>query len=290
MTIQEFDAMLSSGIVVLDGATGSNLRKAGMPVGVSAELWNLEHPEVLTALQRDYVEAGSQIVYAPTFMCNREGLKHHGLEDRVEELNEKLVALSRAAVGGKALVAGDMTTTGRTLEPYGDMSYADLIDVYTEQARALIRAGVDLIGGETLLTLEEASAIVEAVRGADADMPMMCTLTIQSDGSLMYGGNVTEAIETLQALGVNAVGLNCSVGPDQLEAAVRAMAKAADVPLIVKPNAGLPTMDRFGQAHYSMGPEEFARHMRALIDAGARVVGGCCGTDPEYIARLKEIL
>lgn len=285
MTRGEFDALVAQGVLLLDGATGSNLRLAGMPAGVSTELWAFEHPEAVLRLQRGYVEAGSRVIYAPTFSANRLGLRLHGLEDRMEELNRGLVALSREAAGGRALVAGDMTTTGRLPEPKGDVSYAELYDVYGEQARLLADAGADLLALETMLSIEETSAALDAARAA-CDLPVMCSMTVESDGRLLFGGTAVEAVETLQELGASAVGLNCSVGPDQLEASVRAMAQVARVPLIAKPNAGMPVIGADGVARYDMDAARFAESMLRLIDCGARVVGGCCGTTPEYIRAL----
>ena len=289
MTQSDFCALVERGVVLLDGATGSQLRAKGMPVGVSTELWIYEHPEAILALQRAYVDAGSDIVYAPTFSANRVGLGLHGLEDRLAELNAGLVKLSKQAAGGRALVAGDFTTTGKPLEPIGPMSYQALLDIYREQIEVVVAAGADLLGAETMLTVDECACFVEAVRSV-CDLPVMCTLTIEADGHLLFGGNVVEAVETLQALGVSAVGLNCSVGPDQLAAVVASMKAVATVPVIAKPNAGMPVMDEKGQAHYSMTPARFAGSMKRLVDAGARIIGGCCGTGPEYIAALKGML
>ena len=287
MTPNEFAVRAEKGILILDGATGSNLRLAGMPVGVSTELWVYEHPEAILQLQRTYVDAGSDIIYAPTFMANRIGLGMHHLEDRLAELNQGLVKLSKQAADGRALVAGDITTTGKPLEPVGPMSYQTLFDVYREQVEVLAEAGVDLIVAETMLSVDETACAVEAARSV-CDLPVMCSLTVEADGHLMFGGTATEAMETLQALGASAVGLNCSVGPDQLEATVRAMKAVATVPVIAKPNAGMPVMDERGMAHYSMSPDDFAAAMTRLVDAGASVVGGCCGTDPKYIRALRE--
>lgn len=288
MTQSEFNALLSRGVVLLDGATGSQLRAKGMPVGVSTELWACEHPEVIVALQRAYVDAGSDIIYAPTFSANRVGLEMHGITGRLAELNAKLVQLARRAADGRALVAGDFTTTGKPLEPIGPMSYQALLDIYREQIEAVVAAGADLLGAETMLTIDECACFVEAARSV-CDLPVMCTLTIEADGHLLFGGTVTEAVETLQALGVSAVGLNCSVGPDQLEAVVASMKAVAEVPVIAKPNAGMPVMDDKGQAHYSMTPDQFAAAMAKLVAAGASVIGGCCGTGPEYIAALRAL-
>ena len=289
MRIGEFKKRASEGVILLDGATGSNLRLAGMPVGVSTEQWVYDHPEAILRLQRAYVEAGSDIIYAPTFMANRVGLGMHGIEDRLAELNAGLVKLSKEAADGRALVAGDITTTGKPLEPVGPMSYQALFDVYREQIEALAAAGVDLLVAETMMSIDETVCAVEAAASL-CDLPIMCSLTMEADGHLLLGGSAVEAVETLQALGACAVGLNCSVGPDQLEAVVRAMKAVAQVPVIAKPNAGLPVMDDKGQAHYSMGPEAFAEAMLRLIDAGASLIGGCCGTTPAHIRALRERL
>lgn len=288
MTKENFRALTARGAVLLDGATGSNLRAAGMPPGASPELWVLEHPEILLELQRGYVEAGSQIICTPTFSANRMSLKHFGLEEKVGELNIKLAALSKQAAGGKALVAGNLPTMGRPLEPVGDLSYGMAYDVYREQMEALAAAGVDLLAVETLMGIDEAAAALDAAAGIG--LPVLCSFSVEADGGVLFGGNVWEAAAAAQELDAAAVGVNCSVGPDQLEAAVRSIREAASIPVIAKPNAGLPVMDEMGQAHYSMGPADFVRHMGALIAAGAGVVGGCCGTTPAYIRRLAAAL
>ena len=289
MTRQEFDELTKKGVVLLDGATGSNLRKAGMPVGISSEQWVLENPGVLQELQRAYVEAGSQIVYAPTFAANRISLRNFDLQDRVVELNTKLVKISKDAVGSRALVAGDLTTTGQLLEPQGNLTYDALYQAYREQIKALVDAGVDLIGAETMLGVDETVVALDAAQSV-CDIPMMCSLTLEADGTAMYGGNAVEAVMTLQEMGAAAVGLNCSVGPDQLESVVANMKAVAKVPIIAKPNAGMPVINEKGEAIYDMNADDFARHAKRLVEVGAGIVGGCCGTTPEYIRRLAEVL
>ncbi|MCI5511338.1 MAG: homocysteine S-methyltransferase family protein [Eubacterium sp.] len=289
MTKQEFQALTNKGVVLLDGATGSNLRKAGMPVGISSEQWVLENPQVLQNLQRAYVDAGSQIVYAPTFAANRISMRNFNLQDRIVELNTRLVKISKDAVGNRALVAGDLTTTGQLMEPRGPLTYEELYQAYQEQIRALTDAGADLLVAETMLSVDETVVALDAAQSV-CDLPMMCSLTLEADGSAMYGGNAVEAVMTLQEMGAAAVGLNCSVGPDQLESVVTNMKKVAQVPIIAKPNAGMPVIDEKGEAHYSMDAETFAAYTRKLVAAGAGLVGGCCGTTPEYIRQLKKIL
>lgn len=290
MTKEAFEQLAAEGVILLDGATGSNLMKAGMPKGVSTELWTLEHADIFLALQRDYLAAGSQIVYAPTFALNRISLETFGYQDRVEELNTRLVALSKEAVGtGKGLIAGDLSTTGKMLEPKGDLTYGELYDVYAEQITALANAGVDLLGAETMLSVEETCVFLDAATSV-CDLPVMCSLTVEADGTALFGGTAAEAVETLQEMGASAVGINCSLGPDQLESVVRSMAKVARIPIIAKPNAGIPVITPQGEAVYSMNAQDFARHMQTLVSAGAGVIGGCCGTTPEYIRLLAEML
>lgn len=289
MTRQEFLARAADHVLLLDGATGSNLRKAGMPVGISSEEWVLKNPEVLKELQRAYVEAGSEIVYAPTFGANRISLMNFGLEKQVTEMNRRLLAISKEAVGACALVAGDLTTTGKLLEPRGDLSYEMLYQIYQEQIKALADAGADLLVAETMLSVDETVAALDAAQSV-CDLPVMCTLSLEADGTALYGGNAVEAVMTLQEMGAAAVGLNCSVGPDQLEAVVANMKKVAQVPIIAKPNAGMPVINEKGEASYSMNAQDFARYTRKLVEAGAGIVGGCCGTTPEYIRELARVL
>ena len=289
MNLPQFNELSARRVLLLDGATGSCLRSMGMPVGVSTELWALEHPDAILTLQRSYVEAGSDIIYAPTFSANRLGLSMYGLEDRLAEINAGLVSLSRKAANGRALVAGDLTTTGKALEPKGDLTYQQLLDVYAEQIDVLAHAGADLLVAETMLSIDETMAAVEAAHSV-CDLPIMCSMTLEADGQLLFGGSAVDAVESLQALGAAAVGLNCSVGPDQLEAVVSSMKSVATVPLIVKPNAGMPVVDDRGVAHYSMTPDDFAASMKKLLWRGARLVGGCCGTSPEYIQALAGVL
>ena len=182
------------------------------------------------------------------------------------------------------------TTVESRLEQFASSrTYTELFDAYAEQITALANAGVDLLVAETMLSVDETCVVLDAAASV-CDLPVMCSLTLEADGSALFGGNAVEAVETLQEMGAAAVGLNCSVGPDQLEAVVRSMAKVARVPVIAKPNAGLPVITPEGEAVYSMNAQDFARHMKVLVDAGAGVIGGCCGTTPEYIRLLAEML
>ena len=230
-----------------------------------------------------YEQAGSQIVYAPTFSANKISLANHGLENQVHSLNKQLVEISRSAVGENCMVAGDLTTTGKQ-----DAEYETLLDAYKEQIEAQLEAGVDLLVAETMLGVTEPMAVLDAAREL-CSLPVLCTLTVESDGSLFFGGNIYDSAELLEEMGADAVGINCSTGPDQLLSVVENIRKRIHIPLIVKPNAGNPVIDAMGNPVYSMGAEEFARHIKRLIDAGANLVGGCCGTTPAYIEQLVKL-
>ena len=287
MTRKQFREMIESRVVVLDGATGTNLQKAGMPTGVCPEQWILEHPQALIDLQRTYVEAGTDIVYAPTFTASRIKLEEYGLADRLVEMNRALVALSREAVAGSgALVAGVLTMTGKQLAPIGDLPFETLVEVYKEQARVLADAGVDLFVVETMMSLQETRAALIAIREV-CDLPVMASLTYESDGRTLYGTDAKTAMVVLQSLGADAVGLNCSTGPMEMVSAVEQMREVANIPVLAKPNAGLPQLED-GVTVYRMTPEEFATAGTALVEAGASIVGGCCGTTPAHIKALAD--
>ena len=289
MTKQEFKKLLEKGPLILDGATGSNLRLLGMPAGVCTEKWVNEHPEVIQRLQKSYVDAGSMAVYAPTFMANRISLKNVGLEDEIRKLNIENVRISKEAVGDRALVAGNLSTTSQPLEPVGTMTYEALLENYKEQIEYLVEAGVDYLAAETLLSLEEAMVICDAAAEV-CELPLTISFTCEGDGRMYFGGDVVEAAAALQEMGVDAVGVNCSVGPNQLTAIVKNLKNNLEIPVLVKPNAGVPQIDAQGQAHYNMEEEEFARCMLELNKAGGSVMGGCCGTTPQYIEKMCDIL
>lgn len=284
MTKKEFREFVNKGPIILDGATGTNLMAAGMPIGVCPEAWILEHKEVLLNLQRGYVEAGTNIVYAPTFTGNRIKLEEYGLADRITEINSELVRLSREAVGDKALVAGDMTMTGQQLFPLGELMFEELVEVYKEQASILDKAGADLFVVETMMSLQECRAAVLAIKEV-SDKPVMVTLTYNEDGRTLYGTPPEAAVVVLQSLDVDVIGINCSTGPMEMIEPVKIMAEYATIPILAKPNAGLPELVD-GETVYRMTPEEFAEAGAALVEAGAAIVGGCCGTTPEHIAAL----
>ncbi len=287
MTKTEFKDLCKKQYIYLDGATGSNLQEKGLVPGVCPESWILEHPEALIDLQKAYVEAGTNILYAPTFTSNRMKLAEYGLQDSVSEINHKLVALSKEAAGGKALVAGDITMTGQQLAPIGTLDFEQLIYVYKEQILALADAGADLLVVETMMSLQEARAALIAAKET-CELPVMVTLTFEADGKTLFGTDPVTAMVVLQSLGADAVGVNCSTGPKEMAEVVSRMHDVAQVPVIAKPNAGLPALSADGKTVYDMDAESFGEQMKALAAAGATIMGGCCGTTPEHIAMLVK--
>ena len=286
-----FHRLFEERIVMLDGATGSNLMQAGMPVGVCPEKWILEHPQHLIKLQRAYIQAGTNILLAPTFTANRIKLAEYHLEDKIREMNMQLVDLTRTAIAQenhRGFIAGDMTMTGRQLQPVGDLAFEELVDVYKEQAQILVEAGVDLFFVETMMSLAEARACVIAIKEV-CNLPIMVSMTFNSDGKTLFGSTPEASVIVLQSLGVDAVGINCSTGPKEMEALIKRMVRYATIPVFAKPNNGMPELID-GETKYTMTPETFAEYGRALVEAGARAVGGCCGSTPKHIEMLKKVV
>ena len=291
MTREEFSTLSKDHILYLDGATGSNLVKAGMPSGVCPEQWILEHKDVMFKLQKDYVQAGTNILYAPTFTANRIKLAEYHLEKNMSAMIHELVAISREAAasspGHTVLVAGDLTMTGEQLKPMGKMELEDLIDIYKEQILSMVDAGVDLLVVETMMSLAETRAALIAAKEV-CDLPVIATLTFEADGRTLFGTDAKTAAIVLESLGASAIGANCSTGPAQMESIISDMVTHTRIPVIAKPNAGLPFLDENGNTCYNMEAEEFAEEMDILVNAGATILGGCCGTTPEFIRQIHD--
>ena len=287
LTKKQLQEKIAGGVRFLDGATGSNLRAAGMPKGCCTEQWVLENPEPLVALQRAYAAAGSQIIYAPTFQAQPIALKAVGLDAHTEKINEALVALSRSAAPG-CLIAGDLTTLATFCDSWDPDCFDLLVDNYRRQIRGLIDGGADLLIGETLLYAQEAEAILTAaeLEGAGA---AMYSFTMQPDGALLSGADGGQVLSELEEAGAAAVGFNCVAADMMTPSLVAKLRRSAKIPLICKPNAGIPTINAEGVAEYAQTPEEFADVMRQCRENGATLLGGCCGTTPAFIAALKAI-
>ena len=299
MTREKFIDFTKDHIIYLDGATGSNLVKAGMPSGVCPEQWILEHREVMLQLQKEYVQAGTNILYAPTFTANRVKLAEYHLEKNMSSMIHDLVAISKEAAastpGHPVYVAAivdafggvDITMTGEQLRPMGKMELEDLIAIYKEQILCLVDAGADLLVVETMMSLAETRAALIAAKEV-CDLPVIATLTFEADGRTLFGTDAKTAAVVLESLGASAIGANCSTGPAQMEGIISDMVSVTMIPIIAKPNAGLPFLDENGTTCYNMEAEEFTEEMQVLVNVGATILGGCCGTTPEFIRQLHD--
>ncbi|HKL80117.1 MAG TPA: homocysteine S-methyltransferase family protein [Mobilitalea sp.] len=293
MTKQEFSSLTQSKIVILDGATGSNLQKRGMPVGVSPEKWMLENKDVIIGLQREFLEAGTDILFAPTFTANRIKLKEYGLEAQLAQINSEICGFSREAVNRyrkntgnmrKVYIAADITMTGEQVFPVGKLTFEELVEVYKEQMGYLVKEGVDLFVIETMMSLQECRAALLAAKEL-CDLPVMVSLTFNENGRTLYGTDPKTAMIVLQSMGAAAVGVNCSTGPDKMHGIIKEMKQYAFVPVMAKPNAGIPQLID-NKTVFPMEAEEFAAELEMLVDEGAGIIGGCCGSTPEHIRQV----
>ena len=288
LTSTQLQAIIARRPLILDGATGSNLMKAGMPRGCCTEQWILDNPQALIDLQRAYAGAGSQVLYAPTFQAQPIALQKVGLEQKTEQINAKLVSLTRQAAGD-CLVAGNLTTLAAFMDSWDEGNFDLMVENYRRQIRGLRDGGADLLAAETLMYPTEAEAILTAaeLEGAGA---AMYTFTMQPDGSLFSGRDAGPILSELEQAGAAAVGFNCVAADDMLPGLVSKLRRYVNCPLICKPNAGIPVISAQGVAEYPMGPEAFAAIMASCRQMGAQILGGCCGTAPEHIRRLVNAL
>ena len=277
--------------MLLDGGTGTELQKRGFRSQQSSEEWVLEHPEALIDIQSGYIKAGSQAVMSCTFGASRPKLSQRGLGDKVPETIGKLVAISKEAVkasGKEAYVAGDIGPCGHFLSPLGDLTFEEFYDVMIEQAQALDAAGADYFEVETMMNIPEVRAAILACRKV-SDKPVFVSVSCDENGRMLMGTDVIAALLIAQGMGAAAFGLNCSTGPDHMLEQIRRLAPYAKIPLIAKANAGMPSVVG-DQTVYDCPPEQYAEYIPQLLDAGASILGGCCGTDVRYIELMKKIL
>ena len=287
LTKEEFHRRIASGLRYLDGATGSNLMKAGMPRGCCTEEWVLANPDALVALQRSYARAGSQILYAPTFQAQPIALERVNLNRQTEAVNAQLVALTRNAAPG-CLVAGNLTTLAAYTDSWDPENFDLLVENYRRQIRGLIDGGADLLAAETLLYPQEAEAIFTAAELESAGA-VLYTFTMQSDASLFSGQDAGPVLKELEETGAAAVGFNCVAADMLTPSLVSKLRRYVKGPLICKPNAGVPVVGESGIPEYSMDPDTFGKIMADCSSAGATLLGGCCGTDPTYIAAIAHL-
>lgn len=278
-----FSERFHHGFHLLDGATGTSLLKVGMTRGCCQEAWILEHPEVIIELQSSFAEAGSEIIYAPTFQANELALGRHGLDASVDSINAQLIALSRKAAPD-CLIAGNLTTLKAYLDTSEESNYDQMISVYRKQIRALSQGGADLLAAETLLHPLEAKAVLHAAR-EEGVSTVMISFALKPDGTLRSGHDAETVFAELEQAGAAALGMNCIAADDALPTLVKRLKQSISVPLICKPNTG--------RAVAGVRPVDlpmFTDVMRRCMENGASLVGGCCGTTPEHIAALKSII
>ena len=287
--------------VFLDGAAGTWMQAHGLPAGVCPEVWALEHPELLVQMHTDYFMAGTTIVVTFSFGGNGPKLSHYGIgQERVEELNRELARIAatarneasiriRKSAPGRPglLVSGDIGPTGRFLAPAGDLGMGELVEIYRSQVRGLLAGGVDLFSLETMMDLGQTRAAVRAVR-MECDLPVIATLTFDASGRTLAGNSPSECAIALEAAGVDAIGANCSTGPEDMGRLLEGLAGQTSLPVVIKPNAGMPRLVD-GKTVFDMGPGAFVAALLPFVQAGVgQFVGGCCGTTPEHIADLVQ--
>lgn len=288
-TLQE---LLDSGnIIVADGAMGSRLMAAGMPTGMASELWNVENPAAVRDVHRSYIEAGSQIILSNSFSGSRTSLSRHNLAERTAELNQAAAENARAeadAAGRPVLVGGSMGPCGDLFAPYGPLNAESAQAIFTEQAAALAAGGVDVFWIETMSDLNEVAAAVAGCRQANPDIPVVTTMSFDRKGRTMMGISPEQALQTLQPLGVTAVGGNCGNGPDEILAVIEKMhALDQEAIFVAKANAGMPKLVK-GRTVYDAGPQEMAQYAVQARDSGARIIGACCGSTDAHIRAIAK--
>ncbi|MFH1645937.1 MAG: homocysteine S-methyltransferase family protein [Candidatus Omnitrophota bacterium] len=291
--MKNFLERLREGTLICDGAMGTMLMKNGMPVGVCPEEWGNVNKDILLSIHKDYLSAGSQIIVSNTFGANRIKLSKFNLENKLEEINSLAIEIAKEAAAGKAYVFGDIGPTGEYLKPVGSIELNEMIDVFTQQVKILEKSGADAIILETMTDLEELKAGIAAVK-ENTDLPLIVTMTFQKTQNSGFrttsGNTVKQLLDTALSAGCDVVGTNCTLAIDEMSEIVREMRQLSpNAFIIAQPNAGMPKLSE-GEAVYDQTPEEFSKGVPALISAGANIIGGCCGTTPEFIKRINEIV
>lgn len=276
--------------VVFDGAMGTLLLEAGLPAGASPDSWNITHPDAILSIHKVYLEAGAEVITTNTFGSNKPRQKRGSYSPA--QLAEAGVRLARQAVeasGKDCAVALDIGPLGEFIEPMGDLTEEEAIELFREPIEAGVAAGADCIVIETMCDLTEALCAVTAAKQYGGGLPVICTLSYDPNGRLMTGVTLEKVVSALEEAGVTALGCNCGVGPAQLVDMLPRFTACAHIPLVMQPNAGLPEF-RDGQTVYLVGPEEYSSLMKSLSDGGVWGLGGCCGTTPAHIKSLIEAI
>ncbi len=270
-------------IIYLDGAMGTMVQRAGLKAGHPPEIYNMTNPDVILSIHRAYLQAGADVITTNTFGANQYKLANTGYT--VEEVVEKAVSIAREAAGER-WVALDIGPVGQLMEPSGSLTFEEVYESVARQVRVGADSGADLVIIETLTDIYEAKAAVLAAK-ENSSLPVFCTLTFDKSGRTLMGTDPLTAVTILEALGVDALGVNCSLGPKDLLPIIEEFLKYSHVPVIAQPNAGLPKLEN-GETKFEMSPEEFAQYAKQMVDKGVRVIGGCCGTSPEFIEAVRK--
>ncbi|MDP2965638.1 MAG: homocysteine S-methyltransferase family protein [Pelolinea sp.] len=277
-------------LLVSDGATGTNLIQRGLPSGKTSEEWVLENPDKILQLHSDFINAGSDIILTSTFGGSKVRLEQSGLADRFYEVNSRAVAIAKEAVKNtNIMIAGSMGPLGHMLKPMGLLDEKDAEKYYRDQAKVLSDSGVDILLVETQFDLTEASIGVNAAISI-SNLPVICSLSFDRGTKTMMGVSPTKFAQTIGKLGVTALGINCGKSLDDNLNALKELADATDLPIWFKPNAGLPKLTGTGQPVYDVTPEIMASHVESWIASGAKIIGGCCGTSPEHLRSIADVV
>ncbi|WP_240128475.1 homocysteine S-methyltransferase family protein [Enterococcus avium] len=273
---------LTENRLLFDGAMGTMLQKMGLPVGMEPEYFNLSHPETITQIHQEYVAAGADVITANTFQANQVKLKQTELPEIIE------AAINLARTAQPKYVAYDMGPIGQLMAPMGTLSFDQAYEMFREQAVLAEKAGADLVVIETMSDLLETKAAILAIK-ENTSLPIFCTMTFQEDGRTFVGTDPLTAVLTLQSLGIEAVGVNCSLGPNELLPIVDEILTYANIPVMVQANAGLPEM-KDGQTFYPLTVDDYGLAVEKVLNSGVRIVGGCCGTNPDFIQKIRQLI
>ena len=291
MNSHEFSDLLSKKkIIVADGATGTNLIQRGLERGVTAEDWVIDNPEKIKKLHLDFIEAGAEIILTSTFGGSEIRLEQSGLRDKYEQVNHAAVTLAKEAVKNtRVLIAGSMGPLGQMIKPLGTLEIRKAESYYARQASALCAAGVDIIVIETQFDLTEAKAAINGVKSS-CQQALVCSFSFDRGVKTMMGVSPSSFVKEVGGLGLSAIGINCGKSLNDNSNALKELSNSTEIPIWFKPNAGLPHLDEDGNPTYDITPDQMAENVAAWIESGARIIGGCCGTTPEHLKAIANVV